>query len=486
MLVGGFSTVVGALVGLVNFQDVGYPDSADLIRIEHYVRSGRIYSDYHLPPYLAITQGPLTYVLLGIPYAVAEAFGFKPQLLVRFTVLCSFVLCSALVFMLSRRLYDAPAVYSWLSILFAVSVLPLASWVTQIRSDFLALGFSLLSIHLFLRANRPWHFVVAAICSGLAPLVKPTFIAAPVSVLAWLLYKDRWKQGGLWVTSVSLTIVSGYAVVFWREPLAMTHIAALTNPVLEYRGALALLGIAGSQPLVPFAALGAFRALRDRHPERLLFLFYCLAAWFVAIMTIPHAGGNINYFWEPLLTSAVLAGPGLGEAQREARRRSGVFTDLLVVLLLWLSVPVLRHDLAYLKTCLQELRSYERRKDKWDVLVSVVGGRRLLSTIPSVTRLSSLPEVPDPYLNSSLELRGKWSYAPVLAALAKGQYELVVVGKGQADDAGYRGVKHWSGAMWNAMKRTYRRACTFEGLEIWLPRQQTADFPLERIDCEPH
>ena len=96
--------------------------------------------------------------------------------------------------------------------------------------------------------------------------------------------------------------------------------AALRHAVLEYPRALAILLQAISQPVVPFALIGAFFAVAKRATDRLLLLFYCVAAWLMAILIDPQAGGSINYFWEPLIASAVLAGPGLCELESKADR----------------------------------------------------------------------------------------------------------------------------------------------------------------------
>jgi hypothetical protein len=343
----------------------------------------------------------------------------------------------------------------------------LASWTTQIRGDFLALVFSLLSIYLFLHTNGRWQSTGASVCAGIALLVKQTFLAAPVAIIIWLIYKRRYKDAAFWAAGVALTVVGGYAVVLWREPLMLKHITALRYPVFEYHGALRILLQAALQPSVLFAALGGFLALWERPTERVFFLIFCVVAWLVAILTIPQIGGNINYFWEPLLASAVLAGSGLWELQRRRYRTPILVIGMFLVVLLWSLLSV-----RYLGQSYQQVRSYELRKARWESFVSIVSGRRLLSTWPDVTILSSSPEIPDPYLNSVLEFRGRWSSAPVVAEINASRYDLIVIREGQASMyRGYRGVRHWSEEMWSAMKRTYRLACVFESMEIWLPRQ---------------
>jgi hypothetical protein len=264
----------------------------------------------------------------------------------------------------------------------------------------------------------------------------------------------------------------------------LKHIAALRHPVLEYRQALGILWEAVSQPVAPFAVIGGFLALWKRAPERLLFLIYCVVAWLVAIVTIPQVGSDINYFLEPLLASAVLAGPGLRELQRSANRTPILVTTMLFLLLLRAFVPTVRQELRYLRMSYANVSDYQGRRTKWQSFVSIVSGRRLLSTLPDVTVLSMTPEIPDPYLNSVLELRGQWNSGPVVAQINAGMYDLIVVWGGP-EAFTYRGVWLWDDEMWGALKRTYRLACVFEDMEVWLPNRGSAEVlrSLSGIGC---
>src|SRR5271156_5460123 len=187
LLASAFCIAVGTALGLANFRDVSYPDSAPLLRIGEFIRSGRIYPDIDRPPYLVTLYGPLTYVLLAIPYRLAQAAGITPQVLVRVGIVGALCLCVLLTFMISRRLYSSRPM-AWLCALFAVSALPMASWTTQIRGDFLALVLSLFSLYWFLVTNGRPQGIGAAICAGIALLVKQTFFAVPIAIVSWLIY----------------------------------------------------------------------------------------------------------------------------------------------------------------------------------------------------------------------------------------------------------------------------------------------------------
>jgi hypothetical protein len=487
LLAGALSIAAGTAFGLLNFTDVAYPDSATLLRIGEVVRSGHIYPDIDQPPYLATLYGPLTYVLLGIPYSLAQTVGINPQLPVRIGIAGALCICVLFVFLISRRLYDSRPI-AWLCALFALSALPLADWSIQIRGDFLALGFSLFSVYLFIQPNGRSRVVGAAICAGLALLVKQTFFAAPIAIVSWLIYSRRYREAVFWTAGFVLTVVGGYSLVLWREPLMLKHLAALRHPVFEFKQAIDILWNALSQPVVPFAAIGGVLALRNCIPERILFLIYCLVAWGVAMLTIWQVGGNINYFWEPLLTSAVLAGQGLCELQRRANRTPVLVTAMLFLLILQLFSPMLMNNLRYLKQTYRKFDGYHMKKARWESFLSIISGQRLLSTIPALTLRSTTPEIPDPYLNSVLELRGRWNPAPVVVRIDAGVYDVIVIGVGHADEVGgHRGIRFWNNAMWGAMKKSYKLACVFDEKEVWLPHRGNSDIfsKLSAIGCLP-
>jgi len=487
LLAGALCTAVGTALGLANFKDVGYPDSATLLKIGEVIRSGHIYPDNDRPPYLVTIYGPLTYILLAVPYRLAQAAGITAEVLVRLGIVGALCVCVLLIFLISRRLYSSRPT-AWLCALFALSALPLASWTTQIRGDFLALALSLLTLYWFLLTNgRPQAFG-SAICAGIALLVKQTFVAVPIAIVSWLLYRRQYKEAVFWATGMALTVVCGYTIVWWREPLMLKHITALRHPVFEYRGAVDILWEAVSQPVVPLAAIGGCLALWKRAPERLLLLIYCIVAWLVASLAILQVGGGINYFWEPLVASAVLAGPGLCELQRKANRTPVLVTAMLFVLLLRAFIPMLRQELNYLRISYATVSNYQVRKTKWESFVSVVSGRRLLSTLPDVTVHSITPEIPDPFLNSVLELRGRWNSGPVVAQINAGIYDLIVIEKGQSEahkGDGYRGVRVWNDGMWGALKKTYGLACVFDGMEVWLANHGSGEIlpSLTGIGC---
>src|SRR5690606_30384837 len=110
---------------------------------------------------------------------------------------------------------------------------------------------------------------------------------------------------------------------------------------------------------------------------------------------------------------------------------------------------------------------------EWQTFAGAIAGHRILSTVPEVAVLAPRPELPEPFSNALLEAQGRWTSAPLIAAIERGAFDLVVVNKGAAEPGGeaqvYRGVTFWNGGMFAAIRRQYRRHCVFRTMEVWVP-----------------
>lgn len=482
LAISALAVVVATLLSIGRLDDVGYPDSSSLLIVREFVRTGHMYLGVHSPPYLVTLYGPLTYAFLSLPYRVAEAVGASPMVTIRIALAGGVLMCLAMVFVLSRRLGGSNPV-AWLSVLFALSTPALSGWVTQVRPDFLGLCFALLSLHLFLRMEGRRLPLAAIASAGVALLFKQTFVAAPAAILVYLLYRRRWMDALTWTAGVAITASGGYLLTLWREPMMLEHLAALRDPVFEIPGALSIVFGAIAVPVVPFAVAGAITELRNGSEPGRLIVLYCILAWLVAMTTILQVGGNINYFWEPLFVSAVLAGRGLRVMQRKLGAAQAVVAGLVLTLLF---AVTLQEDLGVFQSSYSQWTDRNRSRINRELLEAAVSGKRLLSTDPAITLLGASPEMPDPYLNAVLERHGRWSSAPVVAELEaarydlvieSGQYNVIVAGEHDWD----RGVEFWNDKMREALTRAYEPVCPFEGRYLWLPLDRPHDPQLLRL-----
>ena len=486
LVVGLFVTVVTTIANLVHFRDVGYPESATLLRVQEFLSTGQLYPDFNRPPYLVTLYGPLYYALLGGVYTIAQMVASDPRTVVRLAIIASFSICVLTTFRIGQRLYPEGS-FAFVSLLFAISIAPLSSWTTQIRGDLPALALSLSSFYICLTATTNRRRLVAAICAGLALLVKQTSIAVPCAVLIWHFWRHEFSEGLLWIAVVIGTVFCGYAVACLREPFLLEHFAALGSPFLEFSGALRLIGESLSQPQSVFGLFGVFLVTRQRDSNKLLLGCYWLVSWLAAMVAILQVGGNSNYFWEPLLVSAIGAGPGLVWVVRNVNRGPTFLRVFVALALIYVFFPVLKAQIIQLSVSYGRLKAHDHAQAEWNLLLSRISGHRILSTFPDITIQSRIPEVPDPFLNNLLAQRGKWDFMPILREIRSSNYDLVVVGSELASGGSFhRGVGIWPPAIWQALRRNYVQACVLQNMQVWLPRNNSSNLlnVLSTIDCK--
>jgi len=179
--------------------------------------------------------------------------------------------------------------------------------------------------------------------------------------------------------------------------------------------------------------------------------------------------------------------------QQSVQRTPALVALALMVLLLRAFLPVFYGNVTSLRGAWSYVdpKAYatRTRKREWNSFVAMLSGRRLLSTLPDVAVHSTTPEIPDPYLNTVLEIRGIWNSAPVAARIDADVYDLIVLRKGEA--AGrvefYRGLPRWNDKMWRALLRAYKPFCEFENMEVWLPDKRPSPVisQLSTVGCHP-
>jgi hypothetical protein len=465
-----------------NYRDVGYPDSAVILRVSEFVQTGHLYPAVTQPPYYPTLYSPLGYVIYSVPYRLAVHYSLNPDGAFRLTGLVFFLGSLVLVFFIIRRL-GLPIQFGLLGVLFAASGTELRLWPMQARPDMMALCFALLGLWLCLGSERRWELTLAAIFAALALLCKQTFVAMPVAVFLWFLIRRRFMTAVCWAVGVASLVVTVYGFFIIREPLAWQHFAVLSRPIFEFRDGLRILLRAIFETKSVFFLFGAYFLLRRHVAKAHLIILYGLLAWIAAVLTLPQAGGAINYFFEFWAASAILAAPGLIELNRQLPRTPVGITGLLLVLMLFFFVPKLRNDVASIRDSHQVNLDYARTQADWNQFHSALVGKRLLAFEPLITRWSRIPEVPDPFLAATLVRKGTWSSAPVVRNIDDGIYEAIV----SQDVDHYRGVTNPDPSFTEAIEQHYHPACNILEYTIWLPAQGSPGLyqHLVQAGCEP-
>jgi hypothetical protein len=244
--------------------------------------------------------------------------------------------------------------------------------------------------------------------------------------------------------------------------------------VFEFYNALPLIREAFSQPQFVFGIFGILLATRRWDSQKLLFPCYWLFSWIVAITSLLQIGGDRNYLWEPLLVSAIAAGPGVIWFTRKLNGRPRSLRVITVIILYAAFFPVLKMEIFQLSASYGKLKIHASAQSEWESFISKITGHRMLSTFPDITVRSYVPEMPDPFLNMVLEQRGKWDYAPILQQTRSQSYDFVVVRSDLAAGGTFhRGMGIWPPSVWQALRRDYALGCVLGNMEVWLPRNDS-------------
>jgi len=471
LLVGAASVLLATQIDLVWFRDVGYPDSASILRIGEYTRTGVIYPDPNRPPYLASLYGPLFYILLSFPWRLAHDID-AARLIVRLAVSAFWLASLCVVFLIVFRISGSAKRGAW-AVLFACAPDVIAHWTTQIRSDLMGTTFSLLSIYFVLRGARYRDLFAGSICAVLALLCKQSFIAAPVAVLLCLVWLRRSRHALAWGVTVFAGAAVGYGIVIVDEPHAWRELTALSRTFVSFRTGISL-GVHGLwNGSVLFALLGVLstaKKLREKERE-LVLIVYCVLSWIVALALVMQVGGSTNYFLEPLTASAAVAAITLPSVEKTVSDMSRTVLLPIVLAILCFFFPLLQSNLALIEDSRFRMAHYSAFRSDWTAFTSSIRGRPLFSSYPDITIYSKTPQVADTLLNSILAQRGDWSWDPVIRSLNRADYELVAMypyflrGSGE-----YRGIHYWNQKMFEAILRNYKLAGLCAGMEIWIPR----------------
>lgn len=195
-----------------------------------------------------------------------ERAGLNPVIGARLLVIGALVLSASGIYRISRQLHASSSV-AWVSVFAALSLPELTEWSVQIRPDFFALACTLLGVGLFLQRRDASIVLIGCIC-GTALLFKQTYIAGPLAMVLWCAYQRRWADALRFVAGTVAIATAGNAISAWREPAMLEHLAALRQPVFDYRGVAPIVLVGLATAGLPLGGAGMFVALRRRERTR--------------------------------------------------------------------------------------------------------------------------------------------------------------------------------------------------------------------------
>lgn len=269
-------------------------------------------------PYVIASYMPLYYVLCGLVAKLTGPSFLGGRLLSVVSALGIAVCCGLVVWDHTKRRFPA-----FLAAGMVLAMPIIMVWAALMRTDMVALAFSVAGFWLFQRGRRRTGIVLFA----LAVMTRWTNVASIAAALAGLLLQRKWKQALFW-GAVQATLI--LLLVFGAN--AATHGGMLEQLRLHTSSSLGQSWTWGQVGLLFFVAtgewpvyfvLGALGALwcAVRAPHRVIAIYFA-AAWAV-YFTSGRIGSTFNYLMEPLVVGAMATGIMWAElAQHEVSKWS--------------------------------------------------------------------------------------------------------------------------------------------------------------------
>jgi hypothetical protein len=458
--------------------EAGYGDSYILYDALHFQETGEIYRDLSQPPYLPALYSPLVYMLYSFPGRI-ETFP-NPFIGPRLIAIAAFLLCIAVVISIVRTLVPARYALLW-GLLLATSIISMQDWGLQLRGDFPGIFFSLLAIRLLLARTRHAS-LFAGLSAGFAMQFKITFLAALVAGSLWLLFRKRWRELAVFVAAGTLMFVVPYLLFWAREPRMPSQILALSPGIKDVRGCLKLISEAVKEPVVPLALAAFPLVVSVACPRWALLILFVSFSFLLSGFADIQAGGNINYFFEPLFALVPAAVLGVVLLTQWARRHIGpaVFLSALVVIYL---LPSKAQEL-YRAVRFQG-DAVKSRNDTIRIVQNVLQGRHIFTTVPRLAMMDSVPVLMDPLLLTYLQRLEKFDPQPITQRIRSSEFDLVIT---------ETPVRSWRGLVLSpdihrAIEASYRPQCVMGHYLMHLPRSRSGDSglleELDRNRCLP-
>ncbi|PYX05389.1 MAG: hypothetical protein DMG88_21690 [Acidobacteria bacterium] len=363
-----------------------------------------------------------------------------------------------------------------------VSDYSFSGWNATVRPDMAGLLLSALCIVLTLVPTRRAVFA-AALCAAVAVSLKLTYVAAPVSVVIWLLWSRRHSYA-LWFCVISGVAVLVIAASFMvRGDPVLSQVLIMRNVAASFGGFVFLNQQEWRQDSTKFLFAICFTGLwygakKREEPQGILVGLYLVLTWLIAVTTSFNSGADNNYYLEPRVACALVVPFGVSALQPFWRRIAPVRAFMnAVVVLAFVIQPIM-----WIRTIVKATRDQSTTKG----IARIVSGRNILSTDSYFAALSSEPEMLDPYLVTQLEKRAYWSSDPIVRKVNAQQYDFVIFRTPQGKIRPYHDEFFFDRALMSAIQQNYVPVCTSSKHLVLLPINRpsgTSAADLEEAGC---
>lgn len=469
------------LSDVFSLQDIGYGDSYILYDILHFQKSGVIYRDLSLPPYLPAQYSPVVYMLYSIPGRIANSG--NPFLGPRLIALTAFLLCVLAIMSIARSLIPARSTWLWAALL-ACSIGAMRIWVLQLRGDFLGILFDLLAIRLLL-GESGWMPILAGVCAGLATQFKFTYVAALVAGSLWLVVRRTWRNFGGFAAAGILSSVGVYLFFWIWEHRMFQQMMALSPGISDLPGLFRVIYHVLNEPVILLAALAISPAALRSGSRWGLLIVFALTSFSIATLTDIQAGGNVNYFYEVLFAIVPAAVLGVRRLTAWAGERVGVGLFVTMLFGFYLLPPTAK-DLSDRVRLGVGPAAAQPENRQFQKIQHTLLGQHIFSTVPRLALLDAEPALMEPYLLSYSQRLGKFDPTPIFQRIRVGEFDVVIT---QAKSESWRGIAHIGPDLRHAIMASYRPQCVYEEYLFHLPVSRLANSSLEHalneIGCMP-
>ncbi len=462
--------------------DEGYGDTYILYDVLHFQKTGEIYRDLSLPPYLPAQYGPLVYMMYAVPRwdPFANPY-FGPRLM----AIAAFLLCVAITVSIVRVLVRVRYAWFW-GLLLATATQPIGEWwVLQLRGDFPAIFCGLTAMRLLMAKTRYTTVVLAGLFAGFATQFKFVYVTSLVACSLWLLLQKKFREFGLFAAAGSLTSAGLYFLFWLREPRMLAQILALSPGIPDYPGLVRNLLVGLETPVVPLA-LTALPFVSSRVcPRWMLLLLYAAISFAIATITGIQAGANINYYFEMLFAIVPLATVGTFQLLEWSRSNTGLALFLAGLTLTQLLIRETGTEIWH-SGVFHQRSAVRAWNDSYHELSTVLRGQKVLSTVPFLALLDPQPALVEPFLAAYERKIGKFDDHPLMKRVTDRDFDVVITSD---DNRSYRGVPKVDPPLLDAVTTRYEPYCRILQSTVNIPRSRqpnrTLLLNLRNIGCKP-
>jgi hypothetical protein len=460
---------VGSARLLSNWNENTYPESTNIYTAIKGAQTGHLYFPASEPPYVLQPFGPLYYVA-NVVIAKASHLDFDlVRARARLLTYCCFLSSALFIYLICRKLLFSAADSALAALMFLGQPFFLF-WNVTIRPEMMFLAVMLLSLLWAVEGETAGGagYVLSGALAGLAFLVKQPAIAAPVAVVAILLYRRKFRLSAAYAFGAALPVVLVFGILLWHAGPFVEQFTSVGKGIwsLGQGAQFAFEKFWDSILLFPLliGGLGFAQAIRGNTPSKIIAAF-AVTNWVVGLSGLPQLGSDINYAL-PGLTGCALLLPFAVEAIRKNVRWKGTFV-LIILGLLW----TMSKDYERVSWVLSVPTGQSGRS------LAALAPYKILSDRALYTLHGRDPDLLDPYTAHELELRQHWDSSRITENVRRGSYDLIVLaGSGKWQEiASFRGLAYFSPVLVQAINENYSVLCSTMTQGVLMPRAREVD-----------